>query len=152
MYKRYGKEPFRKDCFTPVRNRNFPASKPIGGIWASPEDAELSWEVWCRENMPEFIKGKNVYRFSLEGANVLHVRSRSDLSNLPVLQDFNKMCFTDIEYLDFEKLSDMYDAIELHLSEGDYRLSQALYGWDCDSVLIMNPEVIKNEEEVERRA
>ena len=41
-----------------------------------------------------------------------------------------------------------YDAIELHLSDevtDDYleSLYFKLYGWDCDSILIMNPDIIR---------
>ena len=51
--------------------------------------------------------------------------------------------------LDFELLTYEYDAIELHLSEdnsrGDFMecLYWVLYGWDCDSILIMNPDVVE---------
>lgn len=37
-----------------------------------------------------------------------------------------------------------YDAIELSLS-ADHRLYWDLYGWDCDSILVMNPDKIKIE-------
>ena len=46
-----------------------------------------------------------------------------------------------------------YDAIELHLSEevvDDYleSLYFKLYGWDCDSILIMNKDIIKAKHEL----
>ena len=44
--------------------------------------------------------------------------------------------------IDFESLSKSYDAIELHLSDSEDNLYMMLYGWDCDSILIMNPDVI----------
>ena len=44
---------------------------------------------------------------------------------------------------DFEKLvSDGVDAIEFFISD-DNKLYWDLYGWDCDSILIMNPNIIK---------
>ena len=46
--------------------------------------------------------------------------------------------------LDFEKLAQEYDAIEVLIS-GDPGLYYELYGWDCDSILIMNPEIIIEE-------
>jgi len=45
-------------------------------------------------------------------------------------------------YLDFNKLKEEYDAIEVFISS-DSRLYRALYGWDCDSILIMNKDVIE---------
>ena len=44
--------------------------------------------------------------------------------------------------LDFEKIYQKYDAVEINISS-DYMLYYFLYGWDCDSVLVMNPDVIK---------
>ena len=45
---------------------------------------------------------------------------------------------------DFEKMvEDGVDAIKLNLSKGDYELYYEFYGWDCDSILIMNPDIIR---------
>ena len=44
--------------------------------------------------------------------------------------------------LDFEKLSHKYDAIEVNISSDD-ELYYKLYGWDCDSILVMNPDVVQ---------
>ena len=59
----------------------------------------------------------------------------------------NEIDFCDLT-IDFEKLASRYDAIEVLISK-DGRLYSALYGWDCDSILILNPNVIitiKNKE------
>ncbi len=53
--------------------------------------------------------------------------------------------------LDFEELSKSYDGIELHLSEEETEdifngLYWKLYGWDCDSILIFNKDIIVLEE------
>jgi hypothetical protein len=77
---------------------------------------------------------------------VLHIRDIKDLDNLPQIKDAYEMWCQ----LDFEKLLERgIDAIELHLSEEDVSnltvvegLYWSLYGWDCDSILIMNPDVI----------
>ena len=42
--------------------------------------------------------------------------------------------------LDFEKLSKDYDAIEV-IDIGKFYW--ALYGWDCNSILIMNPDIVE---------
>lgn len=47
---------------------------------------------------------------------------------------------------DFEKLSEEYDVIEVLISE-DHRLYHMFYGWDCDSIVIMNPNIIILEDE-----
>ena len=46
--------------------------------------------------------------------------------------------------LDFEQLlKNGIDAVQLSLFIGNYELYYKLYGWDCDSILIMNPDIIK---------
>jgi hypothetical protein len=45
--------------------------------------------------------------------------------------------------IDFAYGKDGVDAIKLNLSKGDYELYYELYGWDCDSILIMNPDIIR---------
>ena len=58
--------------------------------------------------------------------------------------------------IDLKKmLKQGYDGIELHLSEeitDDSKdgLYWKLYGWDCDSILVMNPDVVIPVE-IERR-
>lgn len=53
------------------------------------------------------------------------------------------LSFTCLKTVDFEKLiEDGVDAIEFNISN-DWDLYMALYGWDCDSTLILNPDVIE---------
>ena len=49
--------------------------------------------------------------------------------------------------LDFEKLAETYDAIEVSISD-DFELYYQLYGWDCNSIVIMNPKIIVELEEI----
>ena len=95
---------------------------------------------------------ENSFSFVLsEDANVFHIRSVKDLDNLPQqkmpleLTSFKNAVFPDFELA----LLTGYDAIELHLSEEDPSeigfmkgLYNSLYGWDCDSIVILNPSVI----------
>ena len=43
--------------------------------------------------------------------------------------------------IDFEALAREYDVLECSLSKYP-SLYWSLYGWDCDSILVMNPNVI----------
>ena len=43
-------------------------------------------------------------------------------------------------YLDYEKLAEGYDVIELHNS---ILFREAFPTWDCDSIVVMNGEKIK---------
>jgi hypothetical protein len=143
-YIHYGSMGFDKEKFVPISNRQW--IKPNGGFWASPVSAERSWRKWCEDE--QFVDDleeydKCCFHFNLsDSAKVLHIRHTNDLENLPT-EPAPYMCglFGTI-FLDFEALKNQgYDAIELHISECG-ALYNAMYGWDCDSILIMNPDII----------
>lgn len=139
MYVHYGHKQFLKQRFIEIRNEWV---KPIGGLWASDVNAEYGWKQWNEsENFRECSEDKAFYFDLAAGANVLHIRKKEDLDDLPKYQDI-EFAIGNTAYLDFEMLKDLgVDAIELHLSE-DHRLYWVLYGWDCDSILILNPDVV----------
>lgn len=141
MYIHYGCKEFLKSKFREIKNINF--TKPLGGLWASDVAAENGWKTWCEDNDFRENTEENAFYFNLAPeANVLHIRSLKDLNGLPVNRD-RKSWFLTAVCLDFEALKKSgYDAIELHLSN-DYRLYWAMYGWDCDSILIMNSDVVE---------
>ena len=144
-YIHYGSPSFQPDKFQPIKNYEWGAVKPIGGMWASPIDAEWGWKQWCEAE--EFWLDKLNISFELnlsDDARICHLKSVDDLKKLPERQGLFKSTWYCI---DFEKAMDKYDAIELHLSEeveDDWlgSLYFKLYGWDCDSILIMNPNII----------
>lgn len=74
---------------------------------------------------------------------MVHIRNEEDLSEMPVVE---KSLIYGIACIDFERmLNDGIDAIELNLIDKgrfNHNLNFALYGWDCDSILIMNPKII----------
>ena len=139
-YIHYGHKQFIPEAFTPIRNC-VAFTKPYGGLWASPVDAEFGWKEWCeREDFRE-CDTKNSFTFTLsESAKVLTISSVTEARRLPQVRDELTLPWWVIP--DFEELVwQGYDAVELKLSE-DWSLYQALYGWDCDSILVMNPEVV----------
>ena len=149
-YIHYGHCQFDRDRFVSIQNITmFP--KPHGGMWASRVDAEFGWKQWCeQENFRECCED-NSFMFTLKpDAKVIHIYRVSDLDVLPMQDCFGEFSAITMCCPDFEKiLSDGWDAIELHLSEEDRTgvgylegLYWKLYGWDCDSILVMNPEVI----------
>lgn len=48
---------------------------------------------------------------------------------------------TMVQSIDFEGLKSQYDVLECSLTKYP-ELYWTLYGWDCDCILVMNPEVI----------
>ena len=106
----------------------------------------MGWKQWCTSE--EFWLDKLDVNFEFilsDDARVCHIKSVDDLRKLPILQGLDSILYC----IDFEKAMKKYDAIELHLSDevnDDYlnSLYFRLYGWDCDSILIMNPNIIIN--------
>lgn len=154
-YIHYGHKEFNINKFNQVKNQDeILWSKPrCGGLWASAIDAQRGWKQWCEYNEFRDCNENNSFRFTLaENANVVHIYSIKDLQKLPQkLKPLNYRSLINRYFIDFENaLNSGIDAIELHLSEeneDDYdsymeSLYYVLYGWDCDSILIMNPDII----------
>lgn len=150
-YIHYGHVEFDKGImFVPIENVEY-FTKPRGGFWASPVDSQYGWKEWCESNNFCTSRLCKSVTFALsDNAKVFHIRSVDDLENLP-RQNLELDVGVDMVYLDFERMADLgYDAVELHLSEElpDSHgfldgLYWKLYGWDCDSILIMNPDVVE---------
>lgn len=147
IYIHYGSTYFDISKFDTPQNRPY-FQKPYGGLWASPIDAKRGWKEWCEDERFRVCNEENSFSFTLrDGAKVYHVRNCKDVLKMPEVK-------SDIELHehipDFEKMAKEYDAIELHLSEEEQHehgdgLYFALYGWDCDSIIILNPYVVCEE-------
>lgn len=142
-YIHYGSTNFGRRVFV-VPTNVFAFTKPSGGLWASPVDAEFGWKDWCEREDFDWCDLKKSFTFTLrESARVLCVSSVEVLRDLP--QQHKIGDFTNWTLLDFEKLlADGWDAVEVSIS-ADPRLYWTLYGWDCDSVVVLNPDVIVEE-------
>ena len=149
VYAHYGASRFEPSKFCPVKNLAIPWVKPYrtSGLWASPMDSKYGWKQWCTQENFQTERLNSSFRFILkDNAKVAHVRNLTDLHRLPEREDAANMCYN----IDFEALAKEYDAIEVHLTEDvSGELYYYLYGWDCDSILILNPDVV---EEIEYEA
>lgn len=142
-YVHYGHKEFLKELFQPIKNREM-FSKPTGGFWASRVNALYGWKDWCKDNDFRDCREDNCFRFSVsENANVLTINSVDDLKGLPkAKQPVPVESSLWDNYLDFEQLLlNGIDAVEVNISS-DRDLYMVLYGWDCDSILIMNPDIV----------
>jgi len=156
IYIHYGSNEFKPELFRPVKNKMM-FTKPKGGLWASPINAKESWKEWCERNDFHLELLEKSFIFVLKpDTRVLYIDDVKQLENLPKVE--NPAIFENFNLwvcLDFEKLSKEYDAIEITLSEekSDRKefwggLYDKLYGWDCDSICIMNPECINTNPEI----
>lgn len=139
-----GHRSFRPELFEQVRNRAF-TNKPYGGLWASPENAPYGWQKWCANWEHDSGIRNGMFCFTLAPwANILSITREKDAYSLPVRDLFPGEWppGTSMPVLpDFEKIAESYDAIDFRLSS-DKRLYHALYGWDCDSLLVLNADAI----------
>lgn len=136
----YGSTNYNPEKVGKIVNENW--VKPKGGLWTSPIDSTWGWKDWCEMKNFRECNEANSFRLQFKhDAKILVIDSLEDLKKLPkqnvvITYKYQK------EYLDFELLAKKYDAIwltetgqhETHLS---YQTD--LYGWDCESVLILNP-------------
>lgn len=140
IYIHYGHAAFDPNLFKPIQNEQC-WIKPKGGLWASPVNAIRGWKDWCEaEEFRECIE-ENSFKFMLPDANIFVIDSVEKLKELPTISNITWSCISTL--IDFEKCIKLgYDAIELCLSADD-KLYWELYGWDCDSILVMNPDKVK---------
>ena len=98
---------------------------------------------------PDWIESSKFFRFTLrDGAKVGVIHSIPDLCRLPTVD--SDLFWQSSEMLDFEEcLRQGWDAIELCWYGEEYKdqrgtdnMYYGLYGWDCDCILILNPDVV----------
>ena len=141
-YIHYGTKIFVPNRFKEIKNDDDTKPNPDTGFWASRLDAEWGWAKWCKSIGYRYFDKNGYFIFTLsENAKVCHLYAFDDLLKLPQ----NEQIKSDKSwyFIDFEKSTKIYDAIELHMTDGfDSDLSHALYGWDCDCILILNKDII----------
>ena len=138
-YIHYGSKVFNREIGFPVRNRHG-HNKPFGGLWASATDAKCGWKQWCeREEFKRCDEG-NAFRFTLkESARVLVLNSEDKVKELPNWTSNYE--YLGVKCIDWAKVAKDYDVVDYQVSK-DYGLHTTLYGWDCDSILVLNPDVV----------
>lgn len=142
-YIHYGHKEFDINKFVIPTNRPY-NNKPAGGLWASRTDAKYGWKHWCEKECFCDCREDNSFMFKLsDKANILYINCVEDVHKLP--DQKTDLELTCIKTVDFEQLMlNGIDAIEFNISN-DWNLYMALYGWDCDSILILNPNIIEME-------
>lgn len=139
----YGADKYDKSLVKPIINRNW--NKPEGGLWTCPKNSTWGWKEWATNEGFTETTDENSFELLLkEGAKLFIIDSLQDLLNAPLFV-FQVESFSQ-QYLDFELLATKYDAIwltEKGQNETHHSYPTNLYGWDCETVLIMNPDCIE---------
>ena len=145
----YGHCSFDRKKFVPIQNQEC-RNKPSGGFWGSPVDSEYGWKDWCKDNDFRECDEQNSFAFSLKSeANIYYIRTVDAANNLPRAQGrygiddiLSETPYSMIMGVDFEAMvRGGIDAI-LYEQSACPPLYWKLYGWDCDSILVMNPEIV----------
>lgn len=152
VYRHYGHSKFDKNKFIKISNQYY-SNKPRGGLWSSPtKDYDVNWYEWCKAEEFCTYSLRKHFDFTLkDDARILVIKDIKDLDKLPRYNTEHKheAFITDI---DFKKLAEDYDALMVYI----YRSSDLtdeeklcdgiyykLYGWDVDTLLVLNPEVVE---------
>lgn len=149
-YIHYGSTSFDPSKGFPVQNRKL-RNKPKGGLWASRVTATQGWRRWCESAELDWIDPDTFFRFRFKpDAQIAYLYTLDDLYALPGgPNDY------DDYLIDFEAcLRSGIDAIELCYFGKEFNenpsysvledtLYSVLWGWDCDSVVVLNPDAIE---------
>lgn len=140
IYIHYGSKKFDKNLFLTPKNK-LRSNKPKGGLWASDIKSKFGWRDWCKTETYKSCDNEDSFYFKLSNnANIFIINSANDVNKMPLQTDM--LGLHSIKIIDFElMLKNGIDVIEFNLSN-DSDLYYALYGWDCDCILVLNPEVI----------
>jgi len=146
QYIHYGADHYDKLKFEKVIGSDAGNNKPVGGLWASPVDCKWGWADWCKSNEYHEERLNKYFKFTLvNGSKVFHIRTYNDMFKLPCVdnhdRDYNSI-FNCAKY-DWLKVKQKYDAVELHMSENYPLFHDAFYCWDVESIVILNPDIIR---------
>jgi len=139
----YGSDKFDLNLFSSVKNRNG-WNKPTGGLWASPVNKKnRTWRDWCLSECFNVNRLGSSFKFDINfnSDRILKILSESDI---PKIAKYIYSSTEDyyIKGYDFELLSKDYDALYINAGSNG-KLYFEFYGWDCDSIIIFNPSIIR---------
>lgn len=117
--------------------------KPHGSLWCAPLDSAYGWIDWCRAESYGDIDHKQRVILDVDTSNFVVIDSVVDMeTKLPWYQIHGLFQAIDFEAMVGQGIDGM------HLTEKgqiDTRWSEprSLYGWDCETILILNERCIK---------
>ena len=163
----YGLSEYDPDLFNVIKNNKYNI-KPSGGLWTSPKESKYGWIDFCRdENYYKSGGFRTGFEFQLKpNSKVYIIDTFFDLIQIPY--KIKDPLYSGISYhqnfIDYEKMAEEYDAIWLtDNGERDTRLPEMnglfdfdgcvinLYGWDCESLLILKKDCIINIKNIDEK-
>lgn len=155
IYRHYGSPRFLKYKQDPVSGTRM--MKPLGGgLWASPVDSNRIWHQWCIDEHWNEDSLHEYFDFQLtNNAKIFVINSDDDFFELikkypgRPTDTFERSLYSsydehrEVEFFpDYLEMIKDYDGLEVNISK-DPRLYHLMYGWDVDSIVVWNYDVIE---------
>lgn len=147
----YGSNRYNAKLFRNVRNSPLWCKPERGGLWASPINSSRGWKDWCEREEFRTFGLKRFFTFQLDNTSkVLLIDEYGDLEHLSVTKETQTVGLRTFKGIDFENMFRKgFDAILLtDRGESATRWMRgplgSLYGWDCESLLVLNKKKIIN--------
>ena len=139
----YGTDEFDANNFRqPIFNskRAMINNKPVGGLWASPIDAQYGWVDFCDCNSFHLKTLAKHFLFKLKPESKIYVIDNyDDLKKISTIPDcLGQMC------INWELLQD-YDGIFVTDKGRNLKYVKGIRGldaWDVSSICVFNPDII----------
>lgn len=149
IYIHYGHEEFDSKLFRPASNGGNLPIKPRGGLWGSSIESSESWKDWCEAENFRDCDDAISFKFTVrDPSKVFFIDSEEAFKEFSkrysVKAAFQWGLYDDgsISFIDFDKMiEDGWDALEISIS-CYWRLYNLLYGWDCDSIVVLNRDAV----------
>jgi len=159
-YIHYGSDHFYPEYFIPIRNGDWRPKPADGtGLWGSRVDDEFGWKVWCQDNHFNLEHLQISFRFTMPEANILILEDPEQLiplpkihpwepkkplevaeGEIPSMEQLKEWFIPNWCYLDYEKLAEEYDAIELR---NCWAFRDSLSTWDCNCIFVLKPDKVQ---------
>ena len=164
IYIHYGNDHFEKREVD-LRTEGFIIKPEKAALWGSPTDANFSWKTWSEDQQFNLGSLKKSFKFKLKsGSKILFISSKKDVDELDeilktntsrieeyysrftpissvIMQLLGSITPENYNTIDFSKLQENgIDAVEIEYNKYTH---DAFYGWDCDSICILNPDAIE---------
>lgn len=138
-YIHYGSAKFDKSKFKSIENIQF-FNKPSGGLWGCEVGTKFGWKEFCELENIDWVNLSDSFEFELTPeARVLRLHNLDDYVEFRSKYAINDIGIKLTLGYDFERIAKEYDVIDFKVGE----LYMTLYGWDVDSIVVLNPDVIK---------
>ena len=138
-YIHYGSAKFDKSKFKSIENIQF-FNKPSGGLWGCEVGTKFGWKEFCELENIDWVNLSDSFEFELTTeARVLRLHNPDDYVEFRSKYAINDIGIKLALGYDFERIAKEYDVIDFKVGE----LYMALYGWDVDSIVVLNSDVIK---------